>query len=177
MVQVTLFSGHEGRLRYGNQFYLTLFGGCEVMRPTLASQILVDAEDRETRRRTPSPFFLTIFGGAEIKCPTLAEEFIDLREMLMNRRHDVPDWEKSISLVGREGGAVGSFTLFAGFDECALPSENEEVDALAMHRHLGNLSDAAGQVLQCGVGQRNAERYATVRQAVLTDLRGSNGHV
>jgi len=169
MVQVTLFSGHEGRLRYGNHFYLTIFGGCDLVRPTLAHQILEESAQGQGPRHGPSPFFLTVFGGVDIKCPTLAEEFVDLRDLLTARRQEVPNWENSASIVAREPGSIGSFTLFAGLNECALPSENEEIDALALQRHMGNLSDGAAQVLQLGVGQRGAERYATVRNAVLTD--------
>ncbi len=171
MIQVTVFSGHEGRLRYGKQFYLTIFGGCELVRPTVANRMLVQSEQgRGGRPLEQTPFFLTIFGAAEIKCPTLAEEFMDLRELLNTEGTRFANWETAITAVSRGDGALASFTLFGGFDECALPSENEEVDSLALHRHLGNISDSAGQILQCGVGQRDVERYATVRQAVLNDV-------
>ena len=171
MIQVTVFSAHEGRLRHGTQFYLTMFGACELVRPTVAHRMLAKAEQkRGGRPLEQTPFFLTIFGAAEIKCPTLAEEFIDLRELLNTEGARFANWETAITTVSRGDGAVASFTLFGGFDECALPSENEEVDALALNRHLGNISDSAGQILQRGIGQRDVERYATIRQAVLTDV-------
>ncbi len=171
MIQVTVFSGHEGRLRYGKQFYLTIFGACELVKPTVAHRLLAEAEQkRGVLHLDQTPFFFTIFGAAEIKCPTLVEEFIDLRELLNTEGARFTNWETTITAIGRGDGALASFTLFGGFDECVLPTENEEVDSLALQRHLGNISDSAGQILQCGVGQRDVERYATVRQAVLTDV-------
>ena len=138
--------------------------------PVEISRIPITTTGVSKRYLEQTPFFLTIFGAAEIKCPTLAEEFIDLRELLNTEGSRFANWETSITSISRGDGALASFTLFGGFDEGAIPSENEEVDSLALHRHLGNISDSAGQILQCGVGQRDVERYATVRQAVLTEV-------
>jgi hypothetical protein len=55
--------------------------------------------------------------------------------------------------------------MFGGFDERAIPSEDDEVDSLALQRQLGNIPDPAVQVLQYGIGQHGAERTATLRRA------------
>ena len=173
MIQATIFSGHEGRLRFGRVVYLTLFGGCDLARPTIARQVLAQRErEREGRSSAQKPFFLTVFGGVDIRVPTLAEEFIDLGELLTTEVLTMEEWERSITNVSRVESSFASFTLFGGFDECKLPSENQEIDALALHRHLGNISDAAGQALQYGIGQRDVERYAIVRRAVMADTQG-----
>lgn len=170
MIQVTIFSGHDGRLRFGKMVYLTVFGGCDLARPTIARQLVAQREaERQGRAPMPKPFFLTIFGGVDIKSPTLAEEFIDLRELLGTEVLTMPDWERSIAGMSRAESSIASFTLFGGLDECELPSENQEIDALALHRHLGNVSEAAAEVLQYGIGQRDAERYAIVRRAILAE--------
>ncbi|MGB2984544.1 MAG: hypothetical protein WBE26_01565 [Phycisphaerae bacterium] len=168
MIHVTIFAGHDGRLQPSKRFYLTLFGGCDLVRPTIARELLTQRQaEREHRRADHRPFFLTIFAGVDIKSPTLAEEFIDLREMINSGLLTMQDWERSIVQLGQSDGAIASFTIFGGFDECELPSENEEIDSLAIQRHLGNIPESAGQVLQYGIGQRGAQRTATIRQAIL----------
>lgn len=169
MIQVTVFSGHDGQLRHDRLFYLTLFGGCDLVRSTVARQILARRRERRDLAPVRRPFFLTIFGGVDIKAPTLAQEFLDLREMLhggLLQREELDGW---LAELHESEGSVGSFTLFGGFDECALPSENEEIDSLGVQRHLGNVSEEACRVLQLGIGQRDSERRATLRRAVMVD--------
>lgn len=167
MFQVTLFGGHEGRLRNDKVFYLTMFGACELNRPTIARQLVDQQRGQESRRPPrPRPFFLTVFGAAEIKSPTLAEEFLDLREMINGGLLTMAAWERGLLELGRNDGAVASFTAFGAFDECGLPTEDEEIESLATHRHLGNVTASAGEVLQYGIGQKGAERTATIRRAV-----------
>lgn len=169
MVHVTIFAGHDGRLQPDKRFYLTLFGGCDLVRPTVARQLLTRRQAEKDHRPTGGkPFFLTIFGGVDIKWPTLAAEFLDLNEMLHGGLLVMEDWERSMAELARVDGAVASFTIFGGFDECKLPSEDEEVNSLAVQRHLGNIPENVGSVLQYGIGQSGAERTATVRRAVLT---------
>ena len=175
MIRFTIFSGYEGRLRLDGTFYLTLFGGCELLRPTLARQAMARKEAERTGQGVKQrPFFLTIFGGASIKLPTLTEEFLDLRESLGGGALAIGDWERSLTDLSRSDSLFGSFTLFGGFEEEDLPSENEEIEAIALHRHLGNLSDSAGQLLQYGIGQRDAERYATVRRALIAESQADS---
>lgn len=169
MIHITVFSGHDGQLQPDKRFYLTLFGGCDLTRPTVARQLLHERQVAQSGRpTTPPPFFLTIFGGVDIKYPTLTEEFLDLREMLNSGLLTMEDWDRSMAQLGRSSTNVASFTLFGGFGECELPSEEEEVDSLAVQRHLGNISESAGKVLQFGIGQRGSERVAALRRAFLT---------
>jgi hypothetical protein len=169
MIHITVFSGHDGQLQPDKRFYLTLFGGCDLVRPTVARQLLHERQAAQSGRPPiHPPFFLTIFGGVDIKYPTLTEEFLDLREMLNSGLLTMEDWDRSMAQLGRTGTSVASFTLFGGFGECELPSEEEEVDSLAVQRHLGNISESAGRVLQYGIGQRGSERVAALRRAFLT---------
>lgn len=169
MIQVTVFSGRSGELRMDNSFYLTLFGGFELTRPTVARQILARRQaQRQGHLPGPRPFFLTIFGGGVIKCPTLAAEFIDLKETLSGGLLDMSDWKAAMGDLDRNGPIFGSFTLFGGLDESKLPSEEQEIDSLAVQRHLGNIPESASQVLQYGIGQGGSERTATLHRAILT---------
>ena len=168
MIQVCIMSGHDGQLGSESKVYLTLMGGCELIRPTFARQILANRQqERAGRSKRPRQTFVTLLGGTEIKAPTLAEEFIELQELLSSGQFSMEDWDRNAAEAGRSDVSVASFTLMAGFDECELPSENEEIDRLALHRHLGTISEAASQTLQYGIGQRGAERRATLRRALL----------
>ena len=166
MIQATIFAGHDGELRFDKAFYLTLFGGTDLIRPTMARRILMQREDRRFDAPRRKPFFLTVFAGVEIKAPTLAAEFIDLTEMLKSGALVMADWDRALSELGRSQDSIATLTLFAGFDECVVPSEEEEIDSLAIQCHLGNIADSARQVLQAGIGLRDSERRAIVRRAV-----------
>ena len=116
MIQVTIFSGRSGELRLDNSFYLTIFGGFELARPTIARQVLAQRQAARDHHATrPRPFFLTIFGGGTIQCPTLAAELIDLQAMnrggvldpvIPNSREDEFDSRKDE--LGRREDEFGS---------------------------------------------------------------------
>lgn len=170
MLQICLFGSYEGQLPANKRLFFTMFGACELRRPTLARR-LIEAQGADlAKERRPRCAVITVFGATEIKVPTLAEEFIDLQEAI---RSGVLSSNSLDQLAGRLAGAesesVFSLTLFAAFEEACLPSENEEVDGLAIQRHLGNISDSAAGILQMGVGQNDSHRRAILRQAVAVE--------
>ncbi len=169
MIQICMFSGHEGVVRAEKKIYITIFGGCELVRPTVAKRIIARRQQQtaESSTKPPMVFFFTLFGCTEIKTPTLAEEFLDLRQALDSRALTLEEWDRAMAELSQLDVSISSLTLFAGFGECELPEETEEIDALALQRHLGNISDKAGQVLQFAIGQRQAERTATIRRAAV----------
>jgi hypothetical protein len=168
MFQICMFGGYEGRLQTSKRVFLTIFGSCELHRQTLARQLLARrSAGQPDRAGTHRNVVVTLFGATEIKAPTLAEEFIDLKDAIRSGALSRDAWDSFASdLAASESESVFSLTLFAGFSEAELPSENEEVDSLAIQRHLGNISDSALQVLQLGVGQNDAQRRAVLRQAI-----------
>lgn len=169
MIHVTIFGGYEGRLNPSKLFYLTIFGGCDLVRPTAARQLLLLRQAKENPSfRVHKPFFLTLFGGVDIIVPTLTEEFLDLREMINGGLLSMSDWDRSVAMLGQSDAGISSFTIFGGIDENKLPPEDREVDSLAIQRHLGNIPDSSAQVLQYGIGQNGSDRTATIRRAVLT---------
>ncbi|MCP4247098.1 MAG: hypothetical protein GY778_08615 [bacterium] len=167
MLQVCMFGSYEGRLRANKRIFFTLFGGCTLRRPTLARRMMTERNQRQGERPVPRRHvMITLFGATEIKAPTLIEEFLDLQEGLRSGALSVESWDQfAAELALTEDETTMSVTLFGGFEEAALPAEDEEVDALALQRHLGNISDSAVQVLQLGVGQDEAHRRAVLRQA------------
>ena len=167
MVKITIFSSHDGRLENDNSFYLTLFGGCTLVRPTIARMLIGRrAINRDAQVMMGRPYFLTVFGAVDIKAPTLSEEFIDLKELIRSGELTLDDWERSMVDLARPDAIYASFTLFGGFDECMLPNEEQEIDSLALQCHLGNIPDSARHVLQTGIGQGGSERRAVLHRAI-----------
>jgi hypothetical protein len=166
MFKITICGGHEGQFRQERKLYLTLCGACELVRPTLARQLVTDHGMRNDPSRRPArPFFITIMGATEIKYPTLAAEFIDLREMMRSGALSRDAWERGLAEISRQEGTVGSFTIMAGFDENTLPTEEEEIDSLAIQYHVGNIDDSARRILQSGIGRAGVERGAVIHRA------------
>lgn len=167
MLQVCVMGGHEGQLRLEKKVYLTLFGGVELTRPTVARQILATRRESPAGKfNIPHQYFITVCGGVDIYSPTLAEEFIDLREMIRNGELSVNDWEACMAEVARFEASIGSLTLMGGFSEAGVPSEKEEVDKLAVQQYLGNIPAEAVEILKFGIGQKGTERRATLRKAM-----------
>jgi hypothetical protein len=188
MIQVTIFSGREGPFRYDGTWYFTVFGGCELTKPTIAREIMIarqreqaaararqaqDAGDEWGRvaYRTGStaaskPFFFTLFGATSIKYPTLAEELVDLQQLLRSGELTLEDWDRAMFALTKLEQSCSSFTLFGGFDEGELPDEDEEINSLAMQCHLGNISEPSREVLQAGIGLKDSDRRAVLHRAV-----------
>ena len=168
MFQVCMFGGYEGRLAANKRVVLTIFGACELQRPTLARRLLTRrARTNDPKPARHRPIVITLFGSAEITLPTLAEEFLDLREAIRSGALTPDALDHLLAdLATEDDGAAFSLTLFGACDETGLPGEDEEVDSLALQRHLGNISGNQLQILQFGVGQDEAQRRAVLRQAI-----------
>lgn len=167
MFQICIMSGHEGIIRPEKMFYLTLMGGCDLTRPTIARQILARKEQqRQGMIEPPRQFFFTLMGGVQINSPTLAEEFLDLRELVRGGAMSMSEWDAALADISRFEISVASFTLMGGFDDGQLPAEAKEIDSLALQFHLGNIPEPSLRVLQMGIGQKDAERRSTVRRAL-----------
>ena len=167
MFQFCIMGGQEAVLKPESKLYITLMGACELRRETLARRILSQRERQREGRPVPRQFFFTVMGAAEIRCPTLAEEFIDLQQLIRAGQLSVPDWDEAMADLGRLDVSVGSFTLMGAFSECELPSESQEIESLALQRHMGNITRDASEVLQHGIGKQDSERQATLRRALL----------
>jgi len=168
MLQVCIFSGHEGTLDSEGKVYITLMGGCELRSPSIARQV-VRRMEREARGmpQPPKQVFVTLMGATEIKVPTLVEELIDLRDALGSGRFTLADWDRYALDGSRLDVSFVTYSLMAGFSDGELPSEDEEIDALAMQRHLGSITQEVGDLLKLGIGQHGGERRSIIRRAVV----------
>jgi hypothetical protein len=167
MLHFCIFGAHEGELSSDKRVYITICGGCELKRPTLARQLIEQRERGSKADPGRWRFFFTLFGATELKAPTLAEEFIDLQDALRAELLTVDEWDRGIArLRTMEGLSAASFTVCGGFSTNELPTEDEELDRLALNKHLGNISDSAGRALMLAVGHDGSQRPTAVRRAV-----------
>ncbi len=167
MIQLCAFGGYEGPLRREKKCFLTVFGGSDLNRPTLARQLISAQAQKDGKGAASKMIFLTLFGSTSIKCPTLAEEYLDLKQSVENGSLELGDWRNYISELDQfQSSSLMSLTLFGSFAEHTLPTENEEVEGLALQRHFGNISDDSGHVLELGVGRSGAHRNSVVFQAL-----------
>lgn len=167
MLQLCAFGGYEGPLSREKKCFLTVFGGSELNRPTLARQLIASRDQKEGKTASAKMIFLTLFGSTSIKCPTLAEEYLDLQQAVENGSLQLSDWRSYLNELDQfQSSSLMSLTLFGSFAEHCLPSENEEVEGLALQRHFGNISDDSGHILEMGVGRTGAHRNSVVFQAM-----------
>ncbi len=167
MIQFCMFGGHGGELSHDKRVYVTIFGACELKRPTIARQIIELRQRSNSGKAAPMRFFITLFGGTEVAAPTLCEEYLDLQDGLRSGLLTLEEWDRTVAHVGVASSLrVSSFTLFGGFSSSELPSEDEELDRLALNHHLGQIPETAGKALMMAVGQDGSQRPAAVRQAI-----------
>ncbi|MCP4593875.1 MAG: hypothetical protein GY842_24335 [bacterium] len=170
MLQWCMFGGYDGQFGSEAKTCFTMFGACELCRPTMARELLTLRGDDGASRPPGKKFIITIFGGTDINCPTLTEEFIDLREAVRSGALDLNQWDRHMTELSRlHQDDITSFTLFAGFGEASLPDEDKEIEALALQRHLGSVGDESSRILEAGIGQGGAQRRAVIHQALLAD--------
>lgn len=164
MIQFCMFGGHEGRLSTDPfKIYFTMFGSCELQVPTVATQVLAAQRARTgfTARRL---FFVTIFGATELQLPTLVEEYFDAMHALQSGSLSVTEWDRlAAQLTADDGLRIGSFTLFAGFSNAEMPSEDQELDRIALAYQLGQINEQTRQSLMLGVGTRGPQRVSAIR--------------
>lgn len=167
MFHLCIMGGRDGELTAGEKICVAIFGGAQFRLSTIATQILEKRHRAKHNLPRRSHFFITICGGTELKVPTLAEEFTAMHDAINSGALTLQDWDlAAVELAADEGIRYGSFTLMGGFSSSGLPSENAEVDGLAIGRHLGHINAEAGAALELGVGQRGAQRAAIIRRAL-----------
>lgn len=169
MISFCMFGAQGGQFSPDKRVYITVFGSCELKRPTIARRVVEGKDHDSTRDKPRTQYFVTIFGTTELKTPTLAEEYIDLQDALRSGMITMDDWDRAVTRFGGlDRWRSASFTLFGSFGGDELPSEEEELDALALNRHLGHIPDEAGKLLILAMGQSGSQRPAAVRQALAT---------
>ncbi len=175
MVHFSIFGGNEGQLTAGGAVYVNILGGASLRRPPVATRLLELARAGPTDSRTRY-FFISVFGGLSIRWPTLAEEYLALLEALRSGLIRLEEWDRVMVGPGADPlGRTGSLSLFGSIDTDALPTEEEELDALSLQRHSGTIPQPAVERLILAIGQRGAPRLTAVRQAAVATLAAAAG--
>lgn len=168
MLQLCAFAGYEGPLTSEKKIYFTIFGGCKLHAPTLARQMISAHRAGQGQAPTARVIFITFFGGTEIQCPTLAEEFVDLREAMQGGVLDATRWDAYLAELDQWSSAARmSLTLFGSFEEAHLPTEDQEVEGLALQHHFGKIDADSRRILEAGVGMAGSHRRSIIQQAAL----------
>ena len=161
MFHLTLFAGTEGEIPPVGFTALTVFGGAELRRPTLASQLLYLKNRRERKRSrwarllgTDKNLVLTIFGATVLLAPTLVEEYSALAGLI---RTGALTPEECLSLLdqnsleGGESAICRTLTIFGG---CMTrrPSAAKERKALDTAAKTGSVTDRIRAALDDIIG-------------------------
>ncbi|MGE3181327.1 MAG: hypothetical protein AB7N71_06835 [Phycisphaerae bacterium] len=165
MLHFCVFGGQGGEIEPGRHVYLTIFGGSELKRPTFAKLVRA-TQGSDGRTMKSGAFFLTLFGAMEVKSPTLAEEFSELDASIRSGLVTTTELERSI-VPDRSSLNTAKITICGACSTAEIPSEDEELDALAVLRHSGTVDGPTQDTLMLGIGRTGAERLGVVRQAVL----------
>ncbi len=155
MFHFTMFGGSEAQITTANMTAITIFGGADLKRPTLAQRVLqlAASEDPESessiRRPGPRSFAFTMFGGTDVKHPLLMEEYSAIHGLVATqllRREEIQSMIAEI-LAQDAHYKVGSFTLFGGFSD-KRPNRKAQFRALREGEEAGLISVAHCEELE-----------------------------
>jgi hypothetical protein len=167
MASFCAFGSHDGQLSEEGSFHFTILGGANFRRPPAAHLIAGRRRTVSSGFERPPHFFLTLFGDTAVSWPTLAEEYLAACEALDGGTLTLQDWDQTVGQPGVIGGLrAHALTLFGGFNGSKAPSEEDELDALTLQRHAGQIPPPAVELLMLGIGQIGVQRLSAVRNAL-----------
>lgn len=191
MFHFTLFGGSDIKLDGSSKLIVTICGGTDIHRQTLAKRILrekhfAELEDKPDptadtprlgmaigmargRRRSTTSFLFTLCGGVEIKAPSLSEEFMDMRELVGSGLVSSQDWDRLVSRIYSMGEAEGhaSLTICGALEESTL-SEEDELKKIRSARELGMISEDEEHALRGVVGRDPQQVRMLLRQTAFS---------
>lgn len=171
MPHFCVFGGSEVQLEPEPTHCLTLFGSLELRRPPLASLIRSRSERNSNGPFGGKHWIVTLFAGTEVSWPTLADEFLALKNAVASGVLTLAEWDRVMSSPSTLGPlGIRTLTLCGGLSADEIPTEEQEIDALSLQRHLGQISQRAGEILMLAVGQRGSTRLSAVRRAVASSM-------
>src|SRR5262249_10332061 len=162
MFHLTLFGGGAGELPVSDFISVTVFGGTELRRPTLARRLL---HLKSMRQAAPSIWrrvfqidkniIVTLFGGTEILTPTVLEEYADLRRVLASGALTSDECRQLLNELARDGEGQDLYSAVTLFGGCSVerPSEDEERKALQLGLRTGLITERERETLDGAVGR------------------------
>lgn len=125
MFHLTLFSCTEGEMTPSGLTAVTLFGSCELRRPTLAREI---QHYRATQGRPKSLWgwlvgseenlVATLFGATEIIEPTVADEYAALTGLLQSRQVAREEIGSLLDMLESKSGGRSTYRSLTLFGAC-----------------------------------------------------------
>lgn len=149
MFHFTMFGDTQGEMPLSGLTALTLFGGSELTRPTLAQRLmhLRGAPPRQSRWRRllglERNLVVTLFGATIVRVPTVIEEFAALRALLDSGAVAAAECRDLLQRLG-SSQSLDEFctciTLFGAATQ-RRPTDKQERKALQNARASGMLSE------------------------------------
>ncbi len=196
MFHFTLFGGSEVKLDGSSKLVVTMFGGTDLHRQTLAKRIMREKQLAEhearlsrehntaglaafqaSRRARNTAFVLTMFGAVEIKPPSLTEEFMDMRELIASGLVSESEWDQLVGRLYESGDqeSCASLTMFGSLEDSKL-SEDEELKKIKSAQELGILTPDEELALRAVVGRDANQVRMLLRQTAFDGQRGGQAH-
>lgn len=176
MPHFCVFGGAEVQLEPEPTHCVTLCGGMELRRPPLA--VLIGTRQQRTSNGVPRPvrWVVTLFGSTDVTWPTLADEYLALKNAVAAGTVTLAEWDRFMAAPSNLGLlGIRTLTMFGGLSAEGIPTEEEEIDALSLQRHFGQVSQRAAEILMLAVGQRGATRLSAVRRAAAATMNDTGG--
>jgi hypothetical protein len=177
MFHLTLFAGTEGEIPPAGFTAFTAFGGAELRRPTLASQLL-HLKNRGHRRPsrlarllgTDKNLIMTVFGGTVLLAPTLIEEYSALQGLLRSGTVSGDECTALLDRLAADDGDPSLCRTVTLFGACVTrhPSAAKERKALEAATKAGAVTNAIRRALDEIVGSPPAARVRALGHLVAT---------
>ena len=177
MFHVTLFAGTEGEIPPAGFTSLTAFGGAELRRPTLASQLL-DLKNRGYRKPTRWARFmgtdknliLTVFGATVLLAPTVVEEYAALAGLMRSGTLSPGECTALLDRLAANDGEPSICRTLTLFGVCVTrhPSAAKERKALEAASKTGAVSSAIRRALDEIVGSPPGAKARALGHLVAT---------
>ena len=194
MFHFTIFGGSEVTLSGQGQCIVTLFGGTDVRKPTLAKRLMQERHALSSRKSDPDynpnnvdkvlnvlqgntptglprtekrhrTFLLTIFGAVELRPPSIAEKFMDMRELVSSGLISADEWDQ---LVGRlyQIDDLDSVSSLTLFGGMGEAALNQEEEIKKIHSAvgLGLIDEDEERALRSVVGRDPQQVRMLLRQ-------------
>jgi hypothetical protein len=173
---LTVFGATEGEVSPAGFTAFTLFGGAELRRPTLATQ-LVHLKNRP--QGTPSAWdrilgtdknlVVTVFGATVLTAPTLIEEYSALAGLVRAGTLTTADCGALLDDVVAQGHDAGWCRTLTLFGSCVTryPSAERERKALDVATRTGAVSATVRGALEAVIGAPRQARTRALQQLVL----------
>jgi hypothetical protein len=175
MFHVTLFSGTTADAAPAGFTALTLFGGADLRRPTLAAELLHLKDGPRSRRwlqtllGTDHNLILTLFGATVLRAPTLVEEYAALAALLRTGAVSRQECHELVDRLATAPSQISTYRTLTLFGTCMTryPSQAKERKALEAAAASGTLPAPVRAALEGLLGSPAPARRRTLSELAM----------